>query len=60
MNPYIIQVIVLLVCYVILYFIVDGIFSHNKERERIRKVAGWIFCAGEIVGFALGAFLANK
>ena len=59
MNPYVIQVIVLLVCYVILYFIVSEIFSNNREKEKIRKAAGWIFCAGEIVGFALGTFL-NK
>lgn len=59
MNPYIIQVIVLLVCYLILYPIVDAIFDGNKEKDKIRKAAGWIFCAGEMVGFFLGAFLTK-
>lgn len=59
MNPYVIQVIVLLVCYLILYSIVDAIFDGNKEKNKIRKAAGWIFCVGEIVGFFLGAFLAK-
>lgn len=59
MNPYVIQVIVLLVCYLILYFIVDAIFEDNKENNKIRKAAGWIFCAGEMVGFFLGTFLGK-
>lgn len=59
MNAYIIQVIVLLICYFILYYVVEEIFYDNKEREKIKKAAGWIFCAGEIVGFALGTFLAK-
>ena len=57
MNHYVIQVVVLLVCYLILYSIVDAIFDGNKEKNKIRKAAGWIFCAGEMVGFALATFL---
>lgn len=60
MSAYIIQIIVLLICYCILYVVMDEIFYDNKEKDRIRKVAGWIFCIGEIVGFALGTFMANR
>ena len=60
MSAYIIQIIVLLVCYFILYFTVDVIFYGNKEKDKIRKAAGWIFCVGEIVGFFLGNFMASK
>lgn len=59
MNPYVIQVIVLLLCYLLLYSIVDEIFYSNKEKNKIRKAAGWIFCVGEIVGFFLDSVLGK-